>query len=48
LDAKHVVFGMVESGSEVTKKIEAIGSGCGDCSEPVIISDCGVMKPKES
>lgn len=41
LDGKHVGFGTVLSGGDAVKKIEAVGSGSGACSQPVVIADCG-------
>merc|ERR1712086_1040384 len=41
LDGKHVVFGKCVSGLDVIKKIEAVGSQSGACSQPVVIADCG-------
>ena len=41
LDGKHVVFGKCVSGYDVIKKIEAVGSQSGACSQPVVIADCG-------
>jgi len=44
LDCKHVVFGQVEDGWEVVKKIEALGSASGSPSKKVIIADCGELE----
>merc|ERR1712038_1665218 len=41
LDGKHVVFGKVTKGVEVVKACEAVGSGQGRTSKPVVIADCG-------
>jgi len=43
LDGKHVVFGVVESGWDVVKEIERMGSRSGNPSAKVVISDCGVL-----
>merc|ERR1719377_226631 len=43
LDGKHVVFCSVTKGMEVVKAIEAVGSGSGQTSKPVVIADCGQM-----
>ena len=43
LDGKHVVFGVVESGWDVVKEIERMGSRSGSPSAKVVISDCGVL-----
>lgn len=41
LDGKHVVFGNVTAGMDVVSAIEAVGSGSGATSKPVMIADCG-------
>merc|ERR1712086_1009307 len=41
LDGKHVVFGTCVEGYDVIKKIEAVGSRSGACSQPVVIDNCG-------
>ena len=40
---KHVVFGSVTAGMDVVKAIEAVGSGSGSTSAPVVIADCGQL-----
>merc|ERR1711911_420209 len=41
LDGKHVVFGVVEEGHDVVKKMEACGSDSGKCTHKITIADCG-------
>lgn len=44
LDGKHVVFGAVTPETlDVVKAIEAVGSGSGKTSKPVVIEDCGQL-----
>ena len=43
LDGKHVVFGNLIDGKEVIQAVEAVGSGSGACSRPVVIADCGQL-----
>ena len=43
LDGKHVVFGSVTGGMDVVKAVEAVGSGSGQTSQPVVIADCGQL-----
>merc|ERR1712021_214344 len=43
LDGKHVVFGNVTAGMDVVSAIEAVGSGSGKTSKPVVIADCGQL-----
>jgi cyclophilin family peptidyl-prolyl cis-trans isomerase len=44
LDGRHVVFGVVESGWEIVKEIESMGSRSGIPMGKVVISDCGVVE----
>ena len=44
LDGKHVVFGKVVAGEEVVKAVEAVGSGSGRTSRPVVIVGCGEVE----
>lgn len=48
LDKKHVVFGHVESGIEVIKEIEKLGSVSGKTNAKIVIQDCGEVKSKET
>ncbi len=43
LDGKHVVFGEVTEGSDLVKKIEALGSGSGRTSAKITIEDAGQL-----
>jgi cyclophilin family peptidyl-prolyl cis-trans isomerase len=43
LDGKHVVFGVVESGWDVVREIERVGSRSGSPIAKVVICDCGVL-----
>ena len=43
LDGKHVVFGEVEEGMDVVKKIETYGSASGKPSQQVTIVKSGVV-----
>lgn len=40
---QHVVFGFVEEGLDVLKRIESVGSQTGKTSQPVVIADCGQL-----
>jgi cyclophilin family peptidyl-prolyl cis-trans isomerase len=44
LDNRHVVFGVVESGWNVVKEIESMGSRSGAPSCNIVIRDCGLLK----
>jgi cyclophilin family peptidyl-prolyl cis-trans isomerase len=43
LDGKHVVFGEVTEGSDIVKKIEALGSGSGKTSAKITVEDAGQL-----
>nr|AIU94796.1 hypothetical protein [Phragmatopoma lapidosa] len=43
LDGKHVVFGKVEEGMDIVKKIEALGSASGAPRQKITIADCGQL-----
>ena len=43
LNGKHVVFGKVLDGYDLVEQIEKLGSGGGEPSKPVTISDSGVI-----
>jgi peptidyl-prolyl isomerase G (cyclophilin G) len=50
LDGKHVVFGEVESGMDVVRKMERVETGPNDrpiALQTVVIEDCGEVKDKE-
>lgn len=44
LDDHHVVFGKVSSGTDIVKKIEAVGSQSGTPKKTVVITDSGELK----
>ncbi|MES1919311.1 heme binding [Bonamia ostreae] len=43
LDGKHVVFGKVENGMDLVKKIESLGSQSGKLSASVVIENSGEL-----
>jgi cyclophilin family peptidyl-prolyl cis-trans isomerase len=43
LDGKHVVFGEVTEGTDLVKKIEALGSQSGKPQKTVVIETCGQL-----
>merc|ERR1711982_176417 len=43
LDGKHVVFGKLVKGDDVLRAVEAVGSGSGSTSKPVVVADCGQL-----
>lgn len=47
LDGRHVVFGVVEEGWDVVKKIETFGSRSGRPSRLITIAKCGVIGEDE-
>lgn len=44
LDGKHVVFGRVEAGMDIVRKVEALGSRSGQTRGKITIADCGEME----
>ena len=47
LDGKHVVFGKVEEGMDLVRRIEALGSQSGTPSKTVTIADSGELQVEE-
>ena len=43
LDGKHVVFGVVEDGWDVVRRLESFGSSSGRPSRQVVIANCGLL-----
>lgn len=43
LDGKHCVFGEVTRGSDVVRKLEAMGSKSGKTKKEIVVSDCGAI-----
>ena len=43
LDNKHVVFGKVESGADVVRAVENMGSQSGKTKKPIVITACGEL-----
>lgn len=43
LDNKHVVFGKVAEGTDVVKKMEALGSQSGHTTKKIVIANCGQL-----
>lgn len=48
LNGRHVVFGVVQEGWDVVKKIEACGTSTGKPKKRVVITKAGVLKEKDS
>ena len=48
LDGKHVVFGVVEDGWDVVRRLETFGSSSGRPSRQVVISNCGPLLISEA
>jgi len=48
LDGKHVVFGKVEDGMDLVKRIESFGSQSGKPSKVITIADSGELPISES
>lgn len=42
------IFGQVESGMDVVKKIEEVGTSAGATKKKVVIADCGEVKTKST
>mmetsp|Transcript_44562 Transcript_44562/g.67179 ORF Transcript_44562/g.67179 Transcript_44562/m.67179 type:complete len:162 (+) Transcript_44562:510-995(+) len=47
LDGRHVVFGVVEKGYDVVRRIEAHGSRSGTPSAKIVIKKAGVLEEEE-
>lgn len=47
LDGKHVVFGKVEAGLDILRRIEATGTESGEPTEEVEILDCGLLEEQD-
>merc|ERR1712000_177404 len=43
LDGKHVVFGSVVEGMDVSQKVESFGSQSGKTSKKIVVADCGQL-----
>ena len=43
LDGKHVVFGVVEEGFDVIKRVESYGSSSGNPSTKIMIKNAGII-----
>lgn len=46
LDGKHVVFGQVESGMDVVRMMESVGSQSGRTNAKVVIANSGILEEK--
>ena len=47
LDGRHCVFGKTLTGFDVLDEIESYGSGSGQTSALVVISDCGMVEEEK-
>lgn len=47
LDGKHVVFGVVEKGFDVVKRVESYGTNSGTPRAKIVIKACGVLQEGE-
>lgn len=47
LDGKHTVFGTVDVGMDIVRRIEGVGSSGGTPSADVVIVDCGEVAAEE-